>query len=214
VCDRHGTLSGKLGTLPAVDRGWSASMSSQPKGVPVPPLLWSEGGLGEGQPSFDIARVPWSRHTPTPWRAVRGLRVAVVCDGEDAPKPLTECLIRDGHRAYWTSRSGLIASLREPNHHDHPAPALDAVVISARLLLAPDGDDLLSALHDKCAGASVVLLGSDTLRKGALVRDLRRCRTFQEVVTLDSPADVDDLRMVMMNVPARRAQSGFRRGEP
>ena len=189
-------------------------MSSQRKAVPVSPTLFSEGGLLEGKTPFDLTRAPWSRHTPTPWRAVRGLRVVVACDSEDTPKPLAESLLRDGHRAFWTSRSGLIAYLREPNENDPSAPALDVVVVSARLLVAPEGVELLSALHDKCAGASVVLLGSETSRKGALARDLRKSRAFQEVVMLESPADVDDLRMVMMNIPARRAQSGLRRGEP
>jgi hypothetical protein len=189
-------------------------MSSQPKAVPVSPTLWSEGVLSDSKAPFDPARAPWSRHTPTPWRAVRALRVVIACDGEDAPKPLAESLLRDGHRAFWTSRSGLIAHLRERNEHDHSAPALDVVVVSARLLLAPEGVELLSALHDKCSGASIVLLGSENSRKGALARDLSKTRSFQEVVTLESPADVDDLRMVMMNIPARRAHSGFRRGEP
>ena len=189
-------------------------MTSQPKAVPVSPALWSEGALSEGQVPFDLTRAPWSRHTPTPWRAVRALRVAIACDGEDAPRPLAESLMRDGHRALWTSRSGLIAHLREPNEHDPIVPALDVVVVSARLLLPPDGDALLAALHEKCAGASIVLLGSESTRKGSLARELRKSRVFQGVVTLESPADVDDLRMVMMNIPARRAQSGFRRGEP
>ena len=73
---------------------------------------------------------------------------------------------------------------------------------------------ILTFVWPQIALASLVLLGSETSRKSALARDLRRTRAFQEVITLDSPADVDDLRMVMMNIPARRAQSGFRRGEP
>jgi hypothetical protein len=188
-------------------------MSSRPKAVPVPSTVWSLGALSE-EPVDLLARAPWSRHTPTPWRTLRPLRIAVACDGEDTPKPLAEGLLRDGHRAFWTSRTGLLSCLSEPaDRNQSVPPPLDVVVVSARLLGGPDGLELISALYDKCAGGSVVLLGSETARKAALARDLGSSRAFQQVITLESPADVDDLRMIMMNIPARRSRSGFRRGD-
>jgi hypothetical protein len=167
--------------------------------------------LPEPQVPSDLAQLPWSRHMPTPWREVQGLNVLIACDGEDAPKPLTEGLIRDGHSAFWTSHTRFIARLREGDAPGHQVLPLDLIVVSARLLGGIEGIELLSLLYRKCALASLVLLGSETAQKAALARDLRESRAFQQIVTLASPADVDDLRMIVMHVRTRRKQSGCRR---
>jgi hypothetical protein len=169
----------------------------------------SESDIAEEHTPLDVSRLPWSRHTPTPWRAVRQLRVAIACDAEDTPRLLTEGLARDGHKAFWTSRDRLIGRLRERPASADAVPAVDVVVVSARLIGGLEGVDLLSTLCSHCVGASLVLLGADTQQKASLARNLRKNPAIQQVLMLGSPADVDDLRMLVMHVSARRAESGF-----
>jgi len=156
----------------------------------------------------DRDRLPWSRHTPTPWRTVRALRIAVACDGNDSPKPLVEGLIDDGHRACWSSHAGLVERLCELRSSGS-AP-VDVLIISARLLAGATGKETLEAISETCAGATLVLLGAESRNNIALVARLRRSAGFERVLTLRSPVDADDLRMLVMNVPPARTASGYR----
>lgn len=167
----------------------------------------AQSPASERPATVDLERVPWSRYSPTPWRGVQTLQIALACDGEDAPKPLVEGLTRDGHRAFWSSRDRLISRLRLQRASG--GSRIDVVIVSARLLAGVEGLDLLATIHEKCAGASLLLLGSETPEKAALTTGLRKSGAFQQVLTLGSPADVDDLRMMLMNVSASCAQSGF-----
>lgn len=153
--------------------------------------------------SPDPARVPFSRHTPTPWRAVRKLHVAVACDAEDAPKPIAEGLTSDGHRAFWSSRDGLITRLRE---QQACGGQTDVVIVCARLLAGLEGLNLLAAICETCSGARLLLLGYDTPQKTAIAAGLRKSAIFAEVLTLDSPVDVDDVRMIVMNDAAEKTE--------
>jgi hypothetical protein len=166
------------------------------------------GAVTELPPRSERDRLPWSRHTPTPWRAVRPLHIAVACDCKDSPKPLVEGLIGDGHRAFWSTRDGLIARVRELRSSD--SRPLDVLIVSARLLQGAAGGEMLAALHETCATATLVLLGPATRNNTALAARLRRSAAFERVLTLHSPVDVDDLRMLVMNVPPARTASGYR----
>jgi len=156
----------------------------------------------------DPACLPWSRHAPTPWRAVHALHIAVACDGDDSPKPLVEGLTSDGHRAFWSTRNGLTARLGE--RHSADGDRIDLLIVSARLLSGADGGAMLTAICETCAGASLLVLGADVRGKAALVARLERTGAFERVLALRSPVDLDDLRMLVMNAPRARTASGFR----
>jgi hypothetical protein len=159
-------------------------------------------------PRSERDRLPWSRHTPTPWRAVRPLHIAVACDCKDSPKPIVEGLIGDGHRAFWSTRDGLIARLRELRSSD--SRPLDVLIVSTRLLQGAAGGETLAALCEMCGSATLVLLGAESRNNMALAARLRRSAAFERVLTLHSPVDADDLRMLVMNVPPARTTSGYR----
>jgi len=160
--------------------------------------------------SVEPTRLPWSRHTPNQWRAVRERRVAIACDADDAPKPIVEALNRDGHLPIWSTREGLVARARELSKNPDSLPPIDVVIVSERLLNGVDGIGLLAALCEGCAGASVVVLGPDPGRSAAMARLLREEHIFEKVSTLSSPVDLDDLRMTVMHLPVPKPMSGSR----